>query len=181
MNATRKAPTPRPERKQKRVRGLYQERVGEPYRTKGKLAEPTLCPRCGAVYHDARWQWLPKPAQARGRVCPACKRIEEGLVAGFIDIGGEFAAAHRAEIMKLLKHQADAEGRQHPLQRIIDIEAQGDGLRVTTTGIHLARRLGEALQHAYRGKLDFHYNAGEDLLRVYWFRDAPGRARAAVK
>ena len=43
---------------------------------------------------------------------------------------------------------------------------------VTTTDIHLARGIGEALEHAYQGELEFHYNEGENLLRVHWARDA---------
>ena len=43
-------------------------------------------------------------------------------------------------------------------------------LLVTTTDPHLARRIGEALHHAYKGELDYHYNKEEKLLRVVWRR-----------
>lgn len=48
------------------------------------------------------------------------------------------------------------------------IEAQDDGELITTTDIDLARALGEAIHHAYQGKLEFHYNEEEDLLSVSW-------------
>ena len=41
---------------------------------------------------------------------------------------------------------------------------------VTTTGVHLARRLGEALEDAYKGVLEYHYNKEQQLLRVAWNR-----------
>lgn len=59
---------------------------------------------------------------------------------------------------------------EHPLKRIMAIEQQKDSVLVTTTDIHLARGIGEALRHAYQGELDLKYNADEHLLRVHWSR-----------
>ena len=59
---------------------------------------------------------------------------------------------------------------QKPLQRIMEIAPAAGGLAVTTTDPHLARALGEAVHRAYRGRLEFHYNRGENLLRVHWAR-----------
>jgi hypothetical protein len=39
---------------------------------------------------------------------------------------------------------------------------------VTTTDIHLARGMGEALHRAYQGELEYHYNPEQNLLRVIW-------------
>lgn len=50
------------------------------------------------------------------------------------------------------------------------IEKQDDSVLVTTTDIHLARGIGEAIRHAYQGQLELHYNAGERLLPVHWNR-----------
>jgi len=41
---------------------------------------------------------------------------------------------------------------------------------VTTTGVHLARRIGEALSRSYKGEFSFQYGDGEKTLRVYWER-----------
>ncbi|MGZ3252878.1 MAG: BCAM0308 family protein, partial [Burkholderiaceae bacterium] len=62
------------------------------------------------------------------------------------------------------------EKAEHSLQRIMDIEEHADKLMITTTDIHLARGIGEALEHAYRGTLDFNYTDAEYLLRVSWQR-----------
>jgi len=48
------------------------------------------------------------------------------------------------------------------------VDEQDDSVLVTTTDIHLARGIGEALHHAYQGELEFHYNPEENLLRVHW-------------
>jgi hypothetical protein len=50
------------------------------------------------------------------------------------------------------------------------IEDQDDGIQITTTDIHLARGIGEALHNAYQGELEYHYNEQENLLRVVWQR-----------
>ena len=44
------------------------------------------------------------------------------------------------------------------------------GASVTTTGIHQARRIGEALSRAYKGDLTIQYADGEQSIRVYWQR-----------
>jgi hypothetical protein len=50
----------------------------------------------------------------------------------------------------------------------MDIEKTAHGTLVTTTDIHLARGIGDALHHAYRGDLEYHYNPEQNLLRVTW-------------
>jgi hypothetical protein len=69
-----------------------------------------------------------------------------------------------------VRHCEEAERREHPLQRIMAVEARGEGLLVTTTDVHLARRIGDALHHAYKGELDYRYNKQDKLLRVSWSR-----------
>jgi hypothetical protein len=60
---------------------------------------------------------------------------------------------------------------EHPLQRLMTLQEAADGsLQATFTAPNLARAVGEALQDAYQGDLDFDYQAGEYLLRVRWHR-----------
>lgn len=151
---------------------LIQERVHDTYKTKGKLPEPTVCPECGAVYHKGRWQWLPKPDKAHEQLCPACHRVRDEFPAGYVTLGGGFFAQHREEILRLVRNYVEREKAEHPLERIIAIADHDDGVMVTTTDIHLARGIGEAVEHAYQGELEFHYNEGEHLLRVHWQREA---------
>ncbi|MEO8332582.1 MAG: BCAM0308 family protein [Gallionella sp.] len=146
------------------------ETVMDSYKSKGKLSEPTFCPDCGAVFHKGRWQWLDKPKDAHPTTCPACHRVRDHFPAGYVSISGDFFAAHEQEIMHLIRHRETQEKAEHPLQRIMDIEKSGRGMQVTTTDIHLARDIGEALHHAYQGELEFHFNSDQNLLRVSWSR-----------
>ena len=146
------------------------ETVMDSYKTKGKLPEPTVCPDCGAVFHGGRWQWLEKPKDAHQTSCPACHRMRDRFPAGYVLLAGEFLAAHEAEILQLIQHREAHEKTEHPLQRIMAIEKTEHGTMVTTTDIHLARGIGEALHHAYQGELEFHYSPEQNLLRVNWSR-----------
>ncbi len=150
--------------------GIFQEQVHDTYQTKGKLAEPTVCPQCSAVFHKGRWQWLGAPANAHQHNCPACQRILESQPAGFVTLDGDFFVAHRDEIVSLIHNVEKKEKAEHPLKRIMATEEEGNGVLITTTDIHLARGIGEAIHHAYQGDLEFHYNPAENLLRVNWSR-----------
>lgn len=147
---------------------LLQEAVHDSYKTKGKLPDHTLCPDCGAVFHAGHWQWLAKPKEAHQAYCPACHRIRDHFPAGYVSLSGDFFAAHEQEILQMIRNHEVREKAEHPLQRIMDIEKTEHATMVTTTDIHLARGIGDALHHAYQGELEFHYNPEQNLLRVNW-------------
>jgi len=149
---------------------LFQELVHDTYKSRKKLAEPTRCPDCGAVFHNGRWSWDAAPAGAQEERCPACHRVRDRFPAGYVTLKGEFFAGHRAEILQRMKNCEEMEKRDHPLERLMDVEDAEDGVQVTTTGTHLARRIGDALYDAYKGELEYHYNKEENLLRVSWRR-----------
>ena len=148
---------------------LLQEVVHDTYKLPRKLAEPTRCPDCGAVYREGRWRWNGGGPAHEAR-CPACQRIRDNFPAGFVSVSGEFFARHRDEILALVRGTEAAEKAGHPLERIVKIADDTGGVLVTTTGVHLARRIGDALEDAYKGTLEFHYNKEEQLLRVAWSR-----------
>ncbi|HXM82399.1 MAG TPA: BCAM0308 family protein [Burkholderiales bacterium] len=149
---------------------LLQELVHDSYKSPRKLRQPTRCPDCGAVYRDGRWQWGPQSAAAHETRCPACQRTHDRFPAGYVSLDGEFLDEHREEILHRVHNCEKAEKAEHPLERIMAIEQDGDATLVTTTGTHLARRIGEALHDAYKGELEFHYNKADNLLRVSWRR-----------
>lgn len=149
---------------------LIQENRDDPYQARHKPTEPTVCPTCGAVFHEGRWQWLARPAQAHEELCPACRRTQEEMPAGYVSVTGDFFNAHRDELLQLVKNEEAREKGEHPLKRIMKIEDEDGGVQVTTTDIHLARRIGDALHGAYQGELEYHYNENEHLLRVVWTR-----------
>jgi len=83
---------------------------------------------------------------------------------------GSFFQSHRDEVMHLIRNHEKHEKQEHPLKRIMDVEENEGESLITTTDIHLARGIGEALHHAYQGTLEFHYNPEQNLLRVNWAR-----------
>jgi NMD protein affecting ribosome stability and mRNA decay len=143
----------------------------DPYELDAKPAEPTACPQCGANYRGGRWQWGPPTTVARPQLCAACRRINDRQPAGVLTLGGRFVAAKKAEIVQLAQHQEAAEKAEHPLNRIIAIEEQDEGIVITTTDIHLPRRLGEAIKHAYRGELKLAYEEDGYFVRASWHRN----------
>ncbi len=149
---------------------FIQEHVHDSYQSRSKPVEPAVCPDCGALFHDGRWQRLPAPPEARKELCPACHRIRDRFPAGYVTLDGGFLRAHHDEVLNLLRHIESRANAEHPLQRIMDISHDNGGITVSTTDPHLARALGEALHRAYRGKLEFHYNPEQNLLRVHWTR-----------
>lgn len=144
----------------------------DPYKARQKLNQPAVCPKCGAVFAAGRWQWLEEtPEGAVEHTCPACHRAADKFPAGEIVLGGAFLKRHRDEILSLIQNTQTQQNAEHPLSRIIDITETDDTTVVTTTDIHLPRRIGHALEHAYKGKLDVHYNEEEYFVRVRWQRD----------
>jgi NMD protein affecting ribosome stability and mRNA decay len=149
---------------------LLQEREHDPYKSKSKLSDPTVCPECGVVYHKGRWQWGETPADANSELCPACHRVQDRVPSGFLHLSGDFFAEHQAEIMSTVRNVESKEKAEHPLKRIMAVESVDQGVTITFTDPHLARGCGEAVQSAYKGELDFAYQDGDRLLRVSWKR-----------
>ena len=66
--------------RQTRRNRMIHERVHDPYKTRLKLPEPTVCPQCGAVFHEGRWHWAPRPSPAHEELCQAChQKFKPGL------------------------------------------------------------------------------------------------------
>jgi hypothetical protein len=152
---------------------LKSEHIHDPYATRLKLHEPTICPDCGAVFHEGRWQWAARPEGAHEERCQACRRIHDHYPAGELVLSGAFVAGHKEEILRLARHEAEREQAEHPLHRLMGIEARDDGaLVLATTDIHLPRRIGHALEHAFKGELELHYEEEAYHVRAHWRRDA---------
>ena len=149
---------------------MYEERVADPYRARGKWPEPTQCPECSAIFHQGRWQWGEGAQEAEQHLCPACQRTRDRVPAGELTLGGAFFTEHRQEILNLIHNAESAARAEHPLERIMDIEEGEDRTVVTFTDAHLVHGVGEALRHAYQGELDSRYTDEDVLLRVSWSR-----------
>lgn len=153
----------------RRDKMIQQERQ-DVYRSRAKYAEPTVCKDCGAVYAGGRWSWAKAAPGAERASCPACRRIADRMPAGRVEMSGDFFAGHRDEILNLVRNAEAAEKADRPLERIMAIADEQGSTVVTTTGIHVARRIGESLARSYQGALDSRYGDGEDTIRVSWAR-----------
>lgn len=151
---------------------LIQERTHDPYKPRGQLTEPSLCTECGVVYTQGQWQWLTeKPMDAEKVLCPACRRIQDRVPAGFLTLSGEFLAKHREEIIHVLHNKVEQQTTQHPMKRLMAIEDQENGEVVATfTDVHLPRGVGQAIESAYEGELDIKYTDEAGIVRVTWRR-----------
>lgn len=148
---------------------LIHERVHDPYKTSYKPPEPSVCPVCHAVFQGGRWQWLQSwPADSHKEICQACRRIRDNYPAGLVTMNGDFVKTHRVEVLSLVRNEEKAERDEHPLHRIIAVEERAGEVVVSTTDIHLPRRIGEALRRAYKGRLDLHYEKESCFVRVNW-------------
>jgi len=124
------------------------------------------------MYHDGRWQWTTSQTTGAHRhMCQACRRIRDSYPAGIVTLTGRFVVQHMTDLVRLARNNELQENRDHPLNRIIRIEERKDSIVITTTDIHLPRRIAEALRHAYKGELEIRYDQEGYFVRVEWRRE----------
>lgn len=149
---------------------IVPERGHDAYRPAGRLSDPSVCPRCEAVFREGKWRWMPPPSGANTEICPACRRTEDDYPAGFLTLASPFLAEHKAEVVNLIRNEESAEKQEHPLNRIMKLDDQGEVIEITTTDVHLPRRIGEAVHRAYKGELELRYADDETSVRIRWER-----------
>jgi NMD protein affecting ribosome stability and mRNA decay len=149
---------------------LLKQKKNDVYVDRKKYTELTLCIRCKSLYVNGRWTWNEELEPISRAVCPACLRISDNYPAGIIEISGEFFTGHQDEIMKLILNIEKQEKTRHALERIIRTIPLTGKMVVTTTGIHIARRIGEALARSFKGDLSFDYLDADKGVRVTWRR-----------
>ncbi len=165
---SRSTPT-QPPRRHDRLLGEHQH---DTYKQRGQIKGPAYCRQCGAVYGKGRWAWRDKDRDNTHAVlCSACSRIADNYPAGELMLSGKFVDHHEQEILNLVRNVESAENSEHPLNRIMKIGPSKEGILITTTDIHLPRRIGTALKGAWEGELDIHFDDGAHFTRVRWQRD----------
>ena len=157
----------------RRISGrAQQDHILDPYQREQKLHDGTVCPQCGVVYHEGRWRWVPRAEGAVEALCAACRRINDKYPAGIVTLKGPVVRQHEEEIINLARNLEQAEKQDHPLNRIIAIDKEEpDTLVITTTDVHLPRRIGTAIHHAFQGDLKLHFDEDNYFIRVDWARE----------
>ena len=92
--------------------------------------------------------------QIPGRSCDVARRLRPGAQRGNDPLGSP--------------HQEEAENKEHPLNRIISIEEDAQGLVINTTDIHLPRRIGEAVKRAFHSEIENTFEKDGYFVRVSW-------------
>lgn len=149
---------------------LIRTRRLDGYKRWAKLPEPSVCTECGVLYSGGHWSWKAPPPQAQEVICPACQRKLDKYPAGYVEIKGAFFREHREEIMNLIHNVDRQEKGERPLERILGIQEEKTQTVVLTSGVHIARRIGESLARAFKGSLTFEYADAEKSIRVRWER-----------
>lgn len=150
---------------------LVKEKYHDTYREGRKRSELAICSSCNAVYGEGKWTWCDAPEGTLKVLCPACQRIADNYPAGYVELKGLFLEKRREEILNLVKNEQKLESGEHPMEKIMEIKPEVDHMLITTTGVHMARRIGEAVARAYQGDLNFTYGDNEKTIRVVWVRE----------
>jgi len=108
------------------------------------------------------------PKEGPEVLCSACRRINDKFPAGIVPFHGGFAPQQVNEIVHLARHQEEAEKSEHPLNRIISVDEEAEGIVIYTPDIHLPRRIGEAAKRAFHGTLQEHFDKGGYFVRIDW-------------
>jgi hypothetical protein len=154
----------------RRDKGIKQERH-DVYKHKGKLIEGTTCTTCGVAYSKGRWVWKYEGEPSKKITCPACRRIKDRHPAGYIELSGDFFKENQEEIINLVRNVEESHKAEHPMQRIICIRTKRDkSTLVETTGVHLARRIGDSISRAYQGEYSMQYADNYNRIRIQWER-----------
>lgn len=122
----------------------------DPYEAQEKAPGIEVCETCALVHHAGRWYaGAPPLGDVRQTTCPACRRVRDRAPAGRVRVHG-IPAALFDEIRGIVRNAEARERAEHPLERLMEVSVEGREMRVTTTGAHLARVIGEALGRRFR-------------------------------
>ena len=137
-------------------------------RQRAKERGALLCEDCRIVCLAGRWQWgTPPLAEVQAVRCPACSRIQAGRPAGTLRLPRALFPANVAEVLDLVRDAEAEEKPVYPLERLMNVVSDAEGLTVTTTGIHLAGVIAGKLERRLHKQARVHYG-GSNGVSVVW-------------
>jgi hypothetical protein len=92
------------------------------------------------------------------------------MPAGRLTLAGPYVALHKRELVQVARGQERMERAEHALHRIMTIDEQADAVDITTTDVHLPRRIGEAVKRSHDGELTIDFGKDAYEIRVRWER-----------
>jgi NMD protein affecting ribosome stability and mRNA decay len=148
----------------------------DPYLPKAGPHDMAVCKRCHAIYHNKRWAMDEALYQRKKDnkktlliLCPACQKIRDGYVEGFVTLKGDYLKEHKRDILNLIKNEEERAMGYNPLGRIVDIKDRGAVVEITTTHEKLAQRIGRKMHSAFKGNLEIKMTQ-DRVTRVVWSR-----------
>lgn len=134
------------------------------YRPIGKI-QPAICTQCRATHWDGRWRWDDTQPNLVPVVCPACERTRAGVAAHVLVLCGALPP-HWNEVKGMIGNVERTEILEHPMERVMGIEVGDDNVLVSTTGMHIARRLVAAIVRRFRTHVRLQF--AEKSTRIDW-------------
>ncbi|HZP42151.1 MAG TPA: hypothetical protein VFD84_11675 [Candidatus Binatia bacterium] len=140
--------------------------------TRGRLREPSVCARCGAVFarrvwHTGRQASGPLLARAHWTTCPACEQAGASVGFGRVLVRGPYARLHEDAIRRRIANVAARSASTQPERRLSAIERRGDVLEIVTTSQKLAHRIAHELRKAFRGRATYAWSDDGTLLATW--------------
>lgn len=126
---------------------------------------PAICRQCRAAHFRGRWRWDAAPPDLPPVLCPACERMRDGVAAHVVELCGDLPP-HWGEVKSIVAQVERTEYAERPLERVMKIESDDESLFVSTTGLHVARRLVAALARRFRRGVRLSF--GEGWTRLDW-------------
>lgn len=135
-------------------------------RRTGRVGEPTLCERCGAVLVRRTWRRGTelKPshtvlAAASWTTCPACVQVANEEYMGRVNIDGDIVRSDAAALRRRIANVAARAEHTQVERRVVSVERTADGkLVVLTTSQKLAHRIVHELKKAFGGRATYRWS-----------------------
>lgn len=147
--------------------------VGGPYQSE-KYRANTRCPKCWLVFQDGVWK---RASRGNGgsvhyeKLCPACLQIRDGRAGGIVQFSGSYTGSHREELLNRIRNVEKQTRQERPLERIISMKEDKEGIVVSATTEHLVAKIGKSVQRDFGGDLDLRYTPDDKFAYVHWHRD----------
>lgn len=138
-----------------------------------KYPSNTRCPKCNLLFQDGVWKHSDgsKKKARLEKLCPACLQVREGRIGGLIQCSGAFAGRHRQELLARIRNVEKQTQEERPLERIMKMREDRDGIEISTTTEHLLARIAKSIHRVFGGELELKYAPDDKFAIAHWHRE----------